>query len=398
MWKAPFTARNRASGPSSLTTLDDGAAKGYTRIPPVERAVAMQLCPNSTWRGEPSLPSRACKHSSDLTGRAYQACGEAASALHAMALLQVHQAKALRDLHEGGHDPQPADSSTQFEMGTQASPAPPVRPVWGQGFTALTSLYPRKKKKVVGYDRSWICEFWIGAFTSYRSRCSRRNAFSSASVPGIGLQRSTWRTRTFMSRFFLDTGRFCALRSRVEHISTRSYPSGWPCLPASSRKSWREPLFPWENRASASSTISTTGSFSLSLGNSYANTGIWCSVTSASWAFRSTGKRANSPQCRGSLFSVWSWIRSNSQHASQRNVLSRCWTAWIHSGAGQRSHWNFFRGIGGVSHFCLGGHLPVDHELWCVLFYTPYIPYFLHSQLFIAYIWRALFQNAINPF
>ncbi len=105
-WKAPFTARNRASGPSSLTTLDGGAAKGYTRIPPVERAVAMQLCPNSTWRGEPSLPSRACKHSSDLTGRAYQAWGEAASALHAMALLQVHQAKALRDLHEGGHDPQ----------------------------------------------------------------------------------------------------------------------------------------------------------------------------------------------------------------------------------------------------------------------------------------------------
>ncbi len=105
-WKAPFTARNRAGGPSSLTTLDGGVAKGYTRIPPVERAIAMQLCPNSTWCGEPSLPSRACKHSSDLTGRAYQACGEAASALHAMALLQVHQAKALRDLHEGGHDPQ----------------------------------------------------------------------------------------------------------------------------------------------------------------------------------------------------------------------------------------------------------------------------------------------------
>ncbi len=62
--------------------------------------------PYSTWRGESSLPSRACKHSSDLTGKAYQACGEAASALHAMALLQVHQAKALRGLHEGGHDPQ----------------------------------------------------------------------------------------------------------------------------------------------------------------------------------------------------------------------------------------------------------------------------------------------------
>ncbi len=32
----------------------------------------------------------------------------------------------------------------------------------------------------------------------------------------------------------------------------------------------------------------------------------WCSRTSASWAFGSTGKRANSCRCRGSLFSVWS--------------------------------------------------------------------------------------------
>ncbi len=50
-----------------------------------------------------SLPGPVSTH---RTGRAYQACGEAASALYAMALLQVHQAKALRDLHEGGHDPQ----------------------------------------------------------------------------------------------------------------------------------------------------------------------------------------------------------------------------------------------------------------------------------------------------
>ncbi len=32
----------------------------------------------------------------------------------------------------------------------------------------------------------------------------------------------------------------------------------------------------------------------------------WCSRTSASWAFMSTGKRANSCRCRGSLFLVWS--------------------------------------------------------------------------------------------
>ncbi len=70
--------------------------------------------------------------------------------------------------------------------------------------------------------------------------------------------------------------------------------------------------------------------------------------TSASWIFGSTGKRANSPRHRGSLFSVWSWIRSNRQHASQRNVRGRCWTAWIHSRAGQRSHWINFRGSWGI--------------------------------------------------
>ncbi len=53
---------------------------------------------------QPCLPSRACRYSSGLTGSAYRACVEVASALHAMALLQVHQAKALKDLHEGGHD------------------------------------------------------------------------------------------------------------------------------------------------------------------------------------------------------------------------------------------------------------------------------------------------------
>ncbi len=73
----------------------------------MERSVAMQLCPKTatSWRGNPHLPSRACKFSSSLAGKAYTACGEAASTLHAMALLQVYQAKALKELHEGSSDP-----------------------------------------------------------------------------------------------------------------------------------------------------------------------------------------------------------------------------------------------------------------------------------------------------
>ncbi len=42
-------------------------------------------------------------------------------------------------------------------------------------------------------------------------------------------------------------------------------------------------------------------------------------------------------------------------------------------------------GIGGVSHFCLGG-APTGRPLAMIFFYTPYIPYFLHFQLFIAYM------------
>ncbi len=106
-WKAPFSARNRPSASSVLTTLDGGAAQGYVEVPPVERAIAMQLCPQgaAAWRGNPRIPSRACKFSSALTAKAYGAAGQAASALHAMALLQVHQAKALKQLHEGDADP-----------------------------------------------------------------------------------------------------------------------------------------------------------------------------------------------------------------------------------------------------------------------------------------------------
>lgn len=99
-WKAPLTARNRSGAISAFTALDGGAAKGYAGIPPVERSVAMQLCPQSTstWHGAPKLPSKACKFSSTLVAKVYRAAGQAASALHTMATLQVYQAKVLKEL------------------------------------------------------------------------------------------------------------------------------------------------------------------------------------------------------------------------------------------------------------------------------------------------------------
>ncbi|KAL0147753.1 hypothetical protein M9458_056929, partial [Cirrhinus mrigala] len=104
-WRAPYSARSRPTS-SALATLDGGAARGYEGVPQVERAVAVHLCPQdaATWRGSPRLPSKACRLSSALTGRAYRAAGQAATALHAMATLQVYQAKALKELHKGSPD------------------------------------------------------------------------------------------------------------------------------------------------------------------------------------------------------------------------------------------------------------------------------------------------------
>ncbi|KAL0161814.1 hypothetical protein M9458_041210, partial [Cirrhinus mrigala] len=104
-WRAPYSARTRPTS-SALATLDAGAAKGYAGVPQVERAVAVHLCPQdaATWQGSPRLPSKACRLSSALTGRAYSAAGQAATALHTMATLQVYQAKALKELHRGSPD------------------------------------------------------------------------------------------------------------------------------------------------------------------------------------------------------------------------------------------------------------------------------------------------------
>ncbi len=120
-WMAPFTARSRSSASSILTTLDGGVAKGYVGIPQVERAIVVHLCPRNTatWRNRLRLPSKACKLTATLAAKAYSAAGKAASALHAMAILQVHQAKALEQVHKGSTNPglmQELRSATDFAL------------------------------------------------------------------------------------------------------------------------------------------------------------------------------------------------------------------------------------------------------------------------------------------
>lgn len=81
------------------------------------------------------------------------------------------------------------------------APVPPAE--MKQGFYSPYFIVPKKSS---GLWPIWIWASWIGPFTSFRSGCWSRSASSVASNPRIGLQWLTWRTRTFMSRFFLNTG------------------------------------------------------------------------------------------------------------------------------------------------------------------------------------------------
>ncbi len=77
--------------------MDGAEAHSYLRSPPDEETVAAHLCPVSKTLGSDiSLPSKPCRTSAHLANKAYASDGEAASVLHAMAVLQVFQAKILQ--------------------------------------------------------------------------------------------------------------------------------------------------------------------------------------------------------------------------------------------------------------------------------------------------------------
>ncbi|KAL0152267.1 hypothetical protein M9458_051990, partial [Cirrhinus mrigala] len=65
------------------------------------------LCPPTAigWKTKASHPSKPCRTTSALAGRAYTSAGQAASALHSMAILQVFQAKLLAQSDKSALDP-----------------------------------------------------------------------------------------------------------------------------------------------------------------------------------------------------------------------------------------------------------------------------------------------------
>ncbi len=96
-WHAPYSSRLCASSSSALTLVNGALETGYDRLPPLDKSVAMHLCPLTAigWKAKAALPSKPCRMTSALAKWAYSSAGQAPLALHSMAVLQVFQAKLL---------------------------------------------------------------------------------------------------------------------------------------------------------------------------------------------------------------------------------------------------------------------------------------------------------------
>ncbi|KAL0173127.1 hypothetical protein M9458_033438 [Cirrhinus mrigala] len=74
----------------------DVKAWGYMMMPQVEEALLGYLSPGSA--SSLKNPTKPCKVTSMLVGKAHQAADQAGAALHTMADLQAYQADVLKDL------------------------------------------------------------------------------------------------------------------------------------------------------------------------------------------------------------------------------------------------------------------------------------------------------------
>ena len=102
-WGKPFSSR--VSGPNIHIYADIMGAReeGYGMMPRVEESFATHLSPDaaSSLRA-PALPTKPCRTTSALVGKAYMAAGRAGSCLHTMGLLQAYQADLLKEADDSG--------------------------------------------------------------------------------------------------------------------------------------------------------------------------------------------------------------------------------------------------------------------------------------------------------
>lgn len=108
-WEKPYSARLSNPPVLDFSNVLGAAERGYGTMPRVEEALASYLSPEAASSLKaPVLPSKPCRDTSSLVGRAYMVAGRAGSCLHTMAVLQAYQADLLKELDEG-EGPSPSD-------------------------------------------------------------------------------------------------------------------------------------------------------------------------------------------------------------------------------------------------------------------------------------------------
>ncbi len=82
-WRTPYLARLHNTSSAALSSVDGAQERGYGRMPPLDEAVAAHLCPPTAigWKTKVAHPSKPCRMTSALTGRAYSSDRQAAWAL-----------------------------------------------------------------------------------------------------------------------------------------------------------------------------------------------------------------------------------------------------------------------------------------------------------------------------
>ncbi len=133
---------------------------GVMGVPPVERSVAMQVCPYtvSTRQGKPCLLFRACRYSSGLIRRGL--CGLWRCCLHLMLrrYCRFFRLKALRDMHGCGYDPEVLkELRTAPDLAPQATKAM----AWSLGCAVSTLVFQER--------HLWLCLVDIGTPTKFGS-------------------------------------------------------------------------------------------------------------------------------------------------------------------------------------------------------------------------------------
>ncbi len=117
-WHAPYSSRIRPSASAALTSIDSAEEKGYECLSPLDESGSIG------WKARASQPSKPCRVTCTFPA-AYSVAGQAALALHSMAVLQVFQAKMLASEEAGLDAASLRDLRSPIDLALRATKPPP---------------------------------------------------------------------------------------------------------------------------------------------------------------------------------------------------------------------------------------------------------------------------------